>query len=213
MPRLHGADGGLHREARFLMIPRHSYRVRLTDLLVLIVAAGCGEPASERPAAGQPEITSGRAITLGDVQDVGVGNPAMPLPNLLTSAQPTEEQFAALVDMGYSNFISLRPPTEDGAGWEESLVLDEGVSFSRIPVAGASGLTRENVEALDRILAEVADEQTVVYCASSNRVGGLLALRAYWLEGASAEDAMALGREAGLRGLEPAVAELLAEPR
>jgi protein tyrosine phosphatase (PTP) superfamily phosphohydrolase (DUF442 family) len=195
------------------MKPRYSCHNRPTVLLFLLVVAGCGEPAADTPASGAAELTSGRAVTLGDIQDVGVGSPAMPLPNLLTAAQPTEEQFAALVDMGYSNFISLRPPTESGAGWEESLVLDEGVSFSRIPVAGAAGLTRENVEALDRILDEVASENTVLYCASSNRVGGLLALRAYWLNGASAEDALALGREAGLRGLEPAVAALLAEPR
>ncbi len=115
--------------------------------------------------------------------------------------------------MGYTNFISLRVPSEEGAGWEEGHELDEGVSFTRIPVAGAAGLNRENVEALDRILDEVGEDNTVLYCASSNRVGGLLALRAYWLDGADPEEALALGREAGLRSLEPAVQELLNAPR
>ena len=38
----------------------------------------------------------------------------------------------------------------------------------------------------------------------------MLALRAYWLEGASSSEAIALGRAAGLQGLEPAVAALMA---
>lgn len=65
-----------------------------------------------------------------------------------------------------------------------AVASDEGIRFTRIPVAGAAGRTRENVEALDRLL-----------------------------DGASPEEALALGREAGLRGLEGAVAEILARPR
>jgi protein tyrosine phosphatase (PTP) superfamily phosphohydrolase (DUF442 family) len=151
---------------------------------------------------------------MADVRGLGVMNASMPIPNVLTAGQPTEEQMAALIELGYTNFVSLRPPTENGAGWEETRMRELGdVSFSRISVAGAGGLTRENVEALDRILDEAGAENSVVYCASSNRVGGLLALRAFWLEGASPEEALALGREAGLRGLEPAVAELMGQPR
>ncbi|HSH75334.1 MAG TPA: hypothetical protein VLA09_06610 [Longimicrobiales bacterium] len=181
---------------------------RRTGLLALLLAVACGQPAPE--VGGE---ASSSAVSVADVEALGVPNAAMPVRNLLTAGQPTEEQFAALVDMGYTNFVSLRVATENGAGWEESHVMDEGIAFSRIPVAGAEGLTRENVEALDRILDEAGSENTVLYCASSNRVGGLLALRAYWLDGASSEEALALGREAGLRSLEGAVSELMGEPR
>jgi protein tyrosine phosphatase (PTP) superfamily phosphohydrolase (DUF442 family) len=137
----------------------------------------------------------------------------MPLDNVVTSGQPTQEQLSALVDLGYTNFISLSPSTEEGAGWEEAIVSDEGISFARIPVAGAQGLTRESVEALDRLLDDAGTDGIVLYSASSGRVGAMLALRAYWLDGADPEAALALGREAGLTRLEPAVAELLAAPR
>jgi hypothetical protein len=40
-------------------------------------------------------------------------------------------------------------------------------------------------------------------------VGALLALKAFQLDGASAEEALDLGRRAGLKGLEPAVRERL----
>jgi hypothetical protein len=87
------------------------------------------------------------------------------------------------------------------------------VSFARIPVSGATGLTRENVETLDMLLDESSDDGTVLYCASSNRVGALLALRAYWLDGAEPDQALELGRRAGMTSLETRVAELMAQPR
>ena len=180
-------------------------------LLAMPLLVACGEPARE--PQGEASMTSGRAVTLADVQALGVPNTAMPFDNLVTMSQPTQEQFGRLVEMGYSNFISLRPSTEEGAGWEEAMVPDEGISFVRLPVSGADGLTRDNVEALDHLLGQTADQPTVLYCASSGRVGAMLALRAYWMHGASPEAALALGREAGLTRLEPAVVELLSAPR
>lgn len=186
-------------------------RGRALLLGMALLVSACGEPPQVSRA--EAAITSGRAVTLDDVQAIGVPNTAMPFENLITSGQPTQEQLSALVDLGYANFISLRPSTEEGAGWEEAIVSDEGISFARIPVAGAEGLTRENVAALDRILDEAGAAGTVLYCGTSGRVGAMLALRAYWLDGAGPEEALALGREAGLTRLEPTVAELLASPR
>ena len=174
---------------------------------VLLIGA-CSAPA---PNGTQGDAAA--APTLEDVRALGVRNAAAPAPGLLTAGQPTQEQIDRLADMGYRRFISLRVPSEDGAGWEEAHLSSNEASFDRIPVSGRAGLTRENVAALDRLLDESEGEPTVVYCASSNRVGALLALRAYWHEGADAEEALALGRSAGLASLEPAVAELLAEPR
>lgn len=187
-------------------------------LALVVVFAACGTPASD-PAPSAADTADGVADaaaprpSLQQIQDLGVRNAAMPIEGVVTAAQITEEQLHALRDMGYERFVSLRPRDEDGAGWEEAHVTEHDESFSRVPVDGSAGLTRENVEALDRILDEAASEGAVVYCASSNRVGALLALRAYWLEGAAADDALALGRAAGLRGLEGPVGELLSEPR
>jgi protein tyrosine phosphatase (PTP) superfamily phosphohydrolase (DUF442 family) len=186
---------------------------RRKGLLIYLIAAlmvACAEPAEETQPVAEAEAA---APTLEQVQAVGVTNTGMPLDNVVTAAQPTQEQLSELVDLGYTNFISLRPGTEEGTGWEEGIAADEGIQFARIPVAGAEDLTRENVLELDRILDEAAEEQTVLYCSSSNRVGALLALRAYWLEGADPQSALELGRRAGLSRLEPQVAELLAAPR
>jgi len=158
-------------------------------------------------------MTSAPSVTATEIQDLGVRNGTILTDNLLAAGQVTESQFEELVDMGYTNFISLRPTSENGAGWEEAHVVDDDVTFTRIPVAGAGGLTRENVMALNEILEEASSENTVLYCASSNRVGGLLALKAYWLDGVEPDDALEIGRQAGLTGLESAVQELLSQPR
>jgi hypothetical protein len=50
----------------------------------------------------------------------------------------------------------------------------------------------------------------LVHCASSNRVGAMIALRAALVDGASADAALAEGRRWGLKSLEPQVRERLA---
>jgi protein tyrosine phosphatase (PTP) superfamily phosphohydrolase (DUF442 family) len=177
--------------------------------VALVVVSACGD--SDDEAAPAPARSTTEAAGLAEIQEVGIQNTAMPLSNVVTSEQPTPEQLSALVDLELRNFISLRASTEEGAGWEEGIAADAGIQFVRMPVDDADGLTRENVAELDRHLREAGEEGTVVY--NGNRAGALLALRAYWLEGADPREALELGRRAGLSGLEPAVSELLATPR
>lgn len=181
------------------MPPQNMSRTHGLLVIVSLTLAACS--GTERDPEGGPPA-------LADAVALGVSNAREPLPGLLTAGQPTPDQLDGLVAAGYTRFISLRPATERGAGWEEERSRDEW-TFTRIPVSGASDLTRANVEALDQILDEANGAPTVLYCGSGNRVGALLALRAYWLDGASAADALDLGRAAGLTRLEPAVADLM----
>lgn len=179
---------------------------------LLPVASACADrPADEAPAAAQapaPAPTPSLATATG----LGVPNVHEPIPHLLTAGQLSQAQMDALAAAGYTRFISLRLPGEDGAGWEEAFASGQGLDFARVPVSGAEDLTRENVEALDRLLDAAGDAPTVLYCGSANRVGAMLALRAHWLDGAPAEEALELGRAAGMTRLEPAVAQLLGVP-
>ena len=180
---------------------RHSFMG--SALAALLVASACstGDPGGQAVAERIP--------TLEDATALGVSNARMPVAHLVTAGQLTEAQLDGLVEAGFTNFISLRLATENGAGWEEGHLASGPESFTRLPVAGSAGLTRETVEELDRLLDSAGDAGTVLYCGSSNRVGALMALRAHWMDGASPEEALALGKAAGMTGLEPAVAQLM----
>ncbi|MEX2467306.1 MAG: hypothetical protein WD995_10370 [Gemmatimonadota bacterium] len=180
-------------------------RIRFATVLPLASAFAFLTACGSEQGRAEPDLEG----PAGAVAALGVQNVAVPLPNLITAARPSEEQMDALVSMGYDRFISLQLPEEAGAGWEEGRFAGAGGRFERIPVAGPDDLTRENVERLAAVLEEAGAEETVLYCASSNRVGALLALKAYWLDGADADEALTLGRAAGLTGLEPNVRRLL----
>lgn len=129
--------------------------------------------------------------------------------DLYVAGQPTAEEFAQFASDGGHNVIDLRPPGETPDFNEAAAVTRTGMAYYNIPVAGASDLTRDNVELLDRILTRAAGEMTLLHCASANRVGALMALRARWLYNATLDDAIAIGQDHGMTSLQPQVERLL----
>lgn len=140
--------------------------------------------------------------------------------NLLNERHPTDalwtagavapEQFPALAAAGVRHVINLRPRPEQGDFEESATVAACGMAYANLPIAGPQDLTLANVRAFDALVAKTGGEPLVVHCASNNRVGALFALRAAWLQGKGADEALAIGRDHGLLAMEPAVAALLA---
>jgi uncharacterized protein (TIGR01244 family) len=93
---------------------------------------------------------------------------------------------------------------------EAAEVRAAGMRYVAIPVAGADGIDEANARRLGEAL-RAADGPVLVHCASGNRAGGLLALLAA-REGMPAEQALALGRAAGMTGTEARVRAALAVP-
>ena len=170
---------------------------------LLVALAGCGQPAEDPPPPPEP------APTAEEAAKIEIKNVKTPLPGVLTGGQPTEEEFAAAVEAGYTTIVNLRPDAEEGT-WDEASMAEElGVAYVHIPVASAADLTEENVAKLGAVLDDPANYPVMVHCASGNRVGAMLALRAHQLEGADAEVALEFGREGGLTKLEGSVREKL----
>jgi protein tyrosine phosphatase (PTP) superfamily phosphohydrolase (DUF442 family) len=187
------------------------FRSHLVAFGLLALAACVDRPASETDAPRAVVQTASAEATLETAITLGVTNAREPIPGLITAGQPTEDQMRALAAAGYENFVSLRLPGENGAGWEEAFAGRQDLTFTRLPISGAEDLTLENVEELDRILDAAGDTPTVLYCGSSNRVGAMLALRAHWLDGMDPGQALDLGRAAGMTRLEPVVTQALGE--
>lgn len=130
-------------------------------------------------------------------------------PQLHVSGQPSAEALAALPSAGVKVVIDLRPDEETPTLDEAGAARQAGLVYENLPIAGKSGLTRANVEAFDALLNKHAGTTVLAHCASGNRVGALLALRAAWLQGKPVAEALALGDQAGLKGLRSDVEALL----
>ncbi len=197
------------------MLIRILPRLPILAVVLLVLLAGCSDDAPRSAPESAPPVADAAPVAappsaLEVAASLGVRNPHEPSPGLLTAGQITREQLDGLAQAGYGTFVSLRLPDEDGTGWEEAYAAERGVTFTRVPVTGAEGLTLENAEALDQVLDAAGDAPVVLYCGSANRAGAMLALRARWLEGATVEGALAFGRAAGMLRLEPTVSQLLA---
>jgi len=131
------------------------------------------------------------------------GTSAPPIEGVYCSGQPTERQFERLEEIGIKHVVTLRRSAEPNTGWEVAKAAELGIDFVRLPITSPEDI---NLDATQRLVAALGSERPVlVTCGSSNRVGALFALKAHFLDGASIEDAMALGRACGLTRLEPVV--------
>ncbi len=131
-----------------------------------------------------------------------------PRPGLYTGGQPTLRQLDSLSAQGVRTVIDLRPASEDH-GFDEALALKErGLHYQRLPISGAKDLTAANASALKQLLQD-SDGGVLLHCASGNRVGALLALMAVQEEQLPPSQALALGRQAGLKSLTPTVEQKL----
>ncbi len=132
-----------------------------------------------------------------------------PSANLVCAGQPDPQGFREAAAQGFTAVANLRP--EEEMEWDEAALMAElGMDYLHLPVASPADLSRDNARRLNRWMAGHAQHKVLVHCASSNRVGALLALAA-WLDGSTPEEAIDLGRRAGLTRLEPVVRDLLSE--
>jgi len=139
-----------------------------------------------------------------------IKNARIPLAGVLSGGQPTPEQIESAARAGVRTVINLRTDEEPGFEWERAAVEGHGMRYVHIPVAGASGLTRRNVERIDAALFGSLEQGPVLlHCASGNRIGAVLALREAWILNTDAESALQYGVRSGLRGLEPETRKLL----
>ncbi len=146
-----------------------------------------------------------------DIDTLNLPQQGHPLAGVVTAGQPSASQFSAIKAAGVSKVINLRPATED-AGFDEAAVVQGlGMEYQVIPVAGPGDLSMNTAKALDKALYEAGDAGVLIHCASSNRVGALLALRAAWCQGASDKAALSLGEAGGLTKMMPMVQQMLAE--
>ncbi|MDI3259061.1 MAG: sulfur transferase domain-containing protein [Sinobacteraceae bacterium] len=139
-----------------------------------------------------------------------VPNACTPQDGICTGGRPRPEHLRQAKERGVRRVVNLCPPNEACDYDEAAVVAALGLDYVNIPVAGPADLTPENARKLAEAIRDASAAHPVfVHCASGNRVGGLFAIKARYVDGLDAERALAVGRSAGLTKLEPEVRKLL----
>ena len=166
--------------------------------------AGCAAGNANEQVSAQPLQTM--APELGVNESVGKLHPITP--GVFAGGQPTEAELEFLARNGVKHVINLRPLNEQTFD-EQSVVEDSGMQYHTIAIASADDITIANAKALHDLLAQIGSESVVVHCASGNRVGALMAISSVEFDGATVEDAIAVGKAWGLTRLEGRVREVV----
>ena len=96
--------------------------------------------------------------------------------NLLTSGQPTREQFKLIAQLGVKTVINLALETSPNAlPDEDQLVTDLGMEYLHIPVLWENP-TREALEKLMDALDGQKEGKVLIHCAKNMRVSAFMAL-------------------------------------
>lgn len=173
---------------------------RIFGLFVLL-SLGCAGAGRRAPTT----FPAGTAVMFG------LPYGAVPSDDLITGGEPKAATIVGAARAGVKSIVDLQTENESPhPGLVRQWAKKSGLEFFHLPVRGAEGITRENADRLNEIL-EKAPKPVLVHCASSNRVGALLALRAFYTGGLPAEAAVAYGKKAGLTRLEKRVRQLLVE--
>jgi len=185
--------------------------ILLLTSIVTLPVVGCAEPGAQAPPAAEPVAQVQPAV---EQPPPVAADPAgllpkgkAPVEGILTGGQPSPAQFETLAGLGYKTVINMRAPGEKGST-DPAFVESLGMTYVSIPIAGAADISEENARKLADAL-DVGADPVVVHCASGNRVGALFALKAYYVDGKTPEEALALGKAAGVTRLEPVVRQTL----
>ena len=163
--------------------------------MILLVLAGC---------AGGGTVSD---VLMPDLAQIVIDKKVSPVAGITAAGQPDREAFEVFAASGYTTVIDMRGAGENRGLDEESTVAELGMQYIAFPITSAEAISFESAAKLEEMIAN-ADGPVLVHCASSNRVGALLALRAS-LAGASDEDALAHGFAGGMTSLAGPVQEIL----
>ena len=184
---------------------------------LLVGGAACGKKDNKDKAPDpKPAETQAAAPAPAEPPPAAAAAPAAPatglaaitLPNqrtgkiaqVVSGGQPTEDNLKQAKDQGVKVVVNLRTEGEKAEfDFEEKAATDLGMKYVNIPINGRTGdgLTEENAKKLGEILA-AADKPVLLHCASGQRVGALLTLKAFYVDKATPEAALQVGHDNGL---------------
>ncbi|MFQ5490054.1 MAG: beta-lactamase hydrolase domain-containing protein [Phycisphaerae bacterium] len=156
--------------------------------MAVLTASGCARSLHKAPVALAQPVTDWAGLErLFQDGDIFFGG------------QPTAEALEAAPQRGIKVVVNMRSAPEIKAldFDEPALVRRLGMEYVAIPVT-PSTFGPDDADRLKDVLRKTAGP-VLLHCGSSNRVGAVWALYLYRHRGIALDDAIKLGRKAGLR--------------
>jgi len=147
------------------------------------------------------------SITQVDSKKMSDDANVLPASGYATAGQPDAAGLSNAAKAGYGVVVDMRAADEDRGFDEPQVVVALGMTYVAFPIADEKDISFEKAAELDALLASF-DGPVLVHCKSGNRVGALFALRAR-NNGADSEEALAVGKAAGMTRLDKLVRERL----
>jgi protein tyrosine phosphatase (PTP) superfamily phosphohydrolase (DUF442 family) len=155
---------------------------------------------TEPPPAATPPPAEPTAPPAPSLTDIGLPQAKAPMEGVVTGGQPTDEMLQKAKDMGVKTDVNLRATSEAKDYATEKKKAEElGMKYISIPIDAKTGkgLNEDSAKKLAKII-DTEQKPMIVHCASGERVGALLTLKAFYVDGKSPEEALQVGHDAGL---------------
>lgn len=133
-----------------------------------------------------------------------------PLPGgIIAAGQPDVHDLRRLRQRGVVSVVNIREPHENGFWDQEAdVVLHLGMQYRHHPLSRQQCLCADEAQRMHDLLQAV-ETPVLWHCASSNRVGALVALMERFVTEATPESALDRGEQAGLASLRPEIEDVL----
>jgi len=139
------------------------------------------------------------------LQNVAFAGTDLPLPEgvhvfqqeIFLSGAPHEDTFRELAHAGVRIAVDLREP-EEIQGFEKRAATRNGITYNSAPISRVGDFQKDQIEAVDRIVAQRQGQKIWVYCNSGNRAASWMAIHLAKTQGMQADDAIAEAKPLGL---------------
>ena len=158
--------------------------------VLFVVSGGCGSSGTSVP----PDAGAVRLDGWDTVNNLFQDG------RMYFGGQPDQASFARMAsEAGVKTVVNIRLPGEmSRIGFDEQALVESlGMKYVTIPVSPDS-FSADDVSQFADVLSST-EEPVLLHCASSNRVGGMWAAYLALHQGVEVDDAIELGRSAGLR--------------
>lgn len=173
-----------------------------------LVDQNLSDQTANRLAELSSELTKDNGINLAKAL-----NPYFrPDANTVVCGALDNDKVSALAKAGVELVINLQ--ASDELDFDEAQAVQQaGMAYEHLPIQSAADLKQLNILAFDKLLRQYHGKKIAMHCATGNRAGAAMALRAGWLRGRKMDTAMDSGRTHGLTILEEEVRNRLLVPR